>query len=95
MNKKLIIPFGEYQIVAQVDTSYEPDIPPELRVWVEAKSGNFIQDICLVRQSMSYNITTHATDIHDDAVQCLVWSDPTIDDLTHDFIMDVRQEEYE
>lgn len=93
MNRKLIIPFGEYQIAAQIDASNVPDIPPELFVWVQDKNGNFIQDICLVRQSMSYNKDTHATDIGDNAVQCLVWGDPNDDDITNDFVIDVREEE--
>ena len=93
MNKKLIIPFGEHQIVAQIDASNVPDIPPELYVWVEDKNGWFVQDICLVRQSRSYNMKTHTTDIDDNAVQCLVWGDPNDDDITNDFIIGIFRED--
>lgn len=93
MNKKLVIPFGEYQIVAQIDASNVPDIPPELYVGVEDKNGRFVQDICLVRQSMSHNRVTHATDIGDNAVQCLVWGDPNDDDITNDFIIGIFRED--
>lgn len=92
MNKKLVIPFGEYQIVAQIDDYNVPDIPPELVVWVEDKDGCFAQDVCLVRQSMSYNMETGATDIGNNAVQCLVWGDPNNEDLTNDFVINVRKE---
>lgn len=95
MNKKLIIQFGKYQIAAQIDASNVPDIPPELLVWVQDKNGNFIQDICLVRPNLTYDNETCTNKISDDAVQCLVWSNPNDESFTHDFMMGVCEEEEE
>ena len=95
MNRKLIIPFGEYQIAAQIDASNVPDIPPELFVWVQDKNGNFVQDICLVRQNLTYDKETYTNKISDDAVQCLVWGNPNDESFTNDFTMGIRAEEEE
>ena len=48
MEKKLVIPFGDYQIVAEI-SNVSTEIPNALWVHVSDKGNKVIQDICLVR----------------------------------------------
>ena len=93
MAKKLVIPFGNYNIVAEIDASNLPDIPAELFVCVTDKNGAFVQDICLVRAHHAYNYQTNECETSDNAVDCIVWGDPDTDDATAYFTMNVREEE--
>lgn len=93
MSKKLIIPCGEYNIVAEIDATNLPEIPAELRVYLTDNNSAIIQDICLVRQQCEYGATGQPFVPIGDAVTCLVWSDGNDEDVTHDFGISVYREE--
>lgn len=95
MSKKLEIPFGEYKIVAEINAMNLPEIPPELFVCICDKNNNWVQDICMVRQTSEYGGTGEAFKSDNKSVDCLVWSDPNNEDFTHDFTIDVCEEEEE
>ena len=93
MAKKLEIPFGEYKIVAEINAMNLPEIPPELCVYICDKYNNWVQDICLVRQTSEYGNPGETFKSDHNSVDCLVWSDPNNEDFTHDFTMGVYEEE--
>ena len=95
MEKKLVIEFGNNKIVAEIDDNNLPEIPPELRVWVEDNNGNFIQDICLVREHYSYNRNDYTFDWNCESIDCLVWGNPNTEDFSDDFTIGVREEDDE
>ena len=92
MAKKLVIPFGDYEIVAEINASNLPEIPAELVVYIRDKNGEYVQDICMVRQQFEYGDIGQPF-IPIEAVNCLVWSDANNDDLTHDFGINIYKEE--
>ena len=92
MAKKLIIPFGNHNIVAEINTLNLPEIPPELCVYITDNNGRIVQDICLVRQQ--YECNGNGKDFTPyDAITCLVWSDSDNEDFTHDFGINIYNEE--
>lgn len=93
MKNRIEIPFGEYIIVADINDANLPVIPAELCVYICDKENNFIQDVCLVRQSYRFGGINEAFESDNNSVDCLVWSDPNNEDFTHDFTMDVCEEE--
>ena len=93
MARKLVIPCGDYNIVAEIDSLNLPEIPPELRVYLTNNSGMIIQDICLVRQQCEYGAMGEPFVPIGDAVTCLVWGDENDEDFTHDFGINVYKEE--
>lgn len=93
MEKKLVIPFGNYKIVAEVDDLNLPDIPPELRVSVYDKDDNFVQDICLVREHYYWGPEDYTSHWDCKSIDCLVWGDPNTDGFSDDFTIGVRGEE--
>ena len=93
MEKKIEIPFGEYKIVADINDANLPVIPAELCVYICDKENNFIQDVCLVRQSYRSDGINKAFESDNNSVDCLVWSNPNNEDFTHDFTMGVYEEE--
>lgn len=93
MGKKLEIQFGEHKIVAEINAMNLPEIPPELCVYICDKYNNWVQDICLVRQTSEYGNAGEAFKSDNKSVDCLVWSDPNNEDFTHDFTMGVYEEE--
>ena len=95
MSKKLVIPCGDYNIVADIDATNLPEIPAELRVYITDKDNAFVQDICLVRQQ--YEIIEFGKDFVpiDKAITCIVWSDENNEDFTDDFEIGIYEEEEE
>lgn len=93
MAKKLVIPFGEYQIVAEINALNLPEIPEELCVYITDKNNEFIQDVCIVRRQFEYGNIGEPYIPIGDAISCLVWSDSDNEDFTHDFGIDVYKEE--
>lgn len=91
MEKKLVIPFGEYEIVAEIYNS-EPEIPSELTVYIRNKNGEITQDICLVRQHYKYNCKNENFEIDNNHVDCLVWGDPNFEDYTKKHIIGIYKE---
>lgn len=84
MEKKLIIPFGDKKIVAEINDNNLPEIPIELNVYLTDSDGKIIQDICLVRPSENT-----------EDIECLVWSDEYDEDYSHKFIISQYEEEEE
>ena len=93
MAKKLVIPCGDYNIVAEIDATNLPEIPAELRVYLTDNKNMIIQDVCLVRQQCEYGDTGKPFVPIGDAVTCLVWSDGNDEDVTHDFGINVYRED--
>lgn len=93
MAKKLVIPFGDYQIVAEINASNLPEIPAELCVYITDKEWEFVQDVCIVRQQFEYGDIGKPFIPIDEAISCLVWSDSNNEDCTHDFGINVYKEE--
>lgn len=93
MAKKLEILFGEYKIVADINDANLPIIPAGLCVYICDKENNFIQDVCIVRQSYRFGGINEAFESDNNSVDCFVWSDPNNEYFTHDFTMGVREEE--
>lgn len=92
MEKKLIIPFGEYKIVAEINDS-GPDFPNELCVYIRDNKGVILQDICLVRPHYEIDHQSMQVKRDEDLVDCLVWGESDCEDYTDKYIIDVYEEE--
>ena len=95
MEKKLVIQFGNHKIVAEINDLNLPEIPSELGVYICDENDNFIQDVCLVRQSYKCGRNGMGFESDNNSVDCLVWSNPNNEDFTHDFTIGVYEEEDE
>lgn len=93
MEKKLIIPLGEYKIVAEIDDRNQPEIPPEMVICIYAKDDRIMQDVCLVRPHYHFNGKTMEFEHDNDFVDCLVWADSDDEDYTHHHIIGIYKEE--
>ena len=93
MKNKLIIPLGKNKIVAEIDDSNLPEIPPELIVYIVNEQGQISQDICIVRPHYAVNRKTMEFETNNDFVDCLVWGDSDNEDFTDDFCIGVYEEE--
>ena len=89
MENKLVIPFGEYKIIAEVMDMNEPEIPPELCVYICDNNNYIVQDICLVRPHYHVNRKTMEFERDDDFVDCLVWANSDCEDYTHEHVIGV------
>ena len=95
MENKLVIPLGEYKIVAEIDDRNTPEIPPEMVVYICDKNDSIIQDVCLVRPHYDINRKTMEFETNNDFVDCIVWADSDDEDYTHKHVVYVRKEEDE
>ena len=94
MDKKLIIPFGDYEIIAEV-SDVSPEVPNELWVHLENKNNLISQDICLVRPHYDYIRNNGEFETDNDFVDCLVWGDSDSEDYTEKHVIGVYKEEKE
>ena len=95
MKNELTIKLGDYEIVAEINAKSEPEIPPELCVYLRDKDGCITQDICLVRPNYRYNRHTGEFERSNDFVDCLVWGESGYEDFTDDFTIGVYEWEEE
>ena len=95
MENKLVIPFGDYQIVAEINDMNEPDIPTELCVYLRDKENRIFQDICLVRQHYDIDRKNMEFKRYDDLIDCLVWGDSDCEDYTDKHVIGVYEEKQE
>ena len=93
MKEKLVIELGDMKIVAQIDDSNVPEIPPELNVYLCDKDDHITQDICMVRPHYSFNKKKFEFETNNDFVDCLVYGDSDNEDYTDDFCIGVYREE--
>jgi hypothetical protein len=93
MENKLVIPFGEYKIVAEIDDANLPEIPPEMIVCICDKDDRIVQDVCVVRPHYHFNGSTMEFEHDNDFVDCLVWTDSDDEDYTHKHVIGVHEEE--
>lgn len=93
MGKKLEIPLGENKIIAEIYDMDCPEFPPEITIHIKDKFGMILQDICLVRPHYVVDKENDINRISNDIVQCLVWSEPRIEDYTHKYIIGVNESE--
>ena len=91
MEKRIEIPLGDNKIVAEIYDMDSPEFPPEITIHLEDKDGMIIQDICLVRPHYTTDRETFRHKIDNGAVQCVVWSEPEIEDYTHKYIIGVHE----
>lgn len=95
MEKKLIIPLGNRNIVAEIYDKNGPEIPPELCVYLQDEDGTIIQDICLVRPHYEINKRTKEFETNNEFVDCLVWGDSDQEDYTDKFVVGIHEESEE
>ena len=95
MEKKLIIPFGDKKIIAEINDNNLPEIPIELNVYLTYSDGKIIQDICLVRPHYDYIRSKGEFETDDNFVDCLVWGDSDDEDYTNKYVIGVYEEEEE
>ena len=91
---KLVIPFGDYQIVAEI-SNVSPEVPNELWVHLENKNNLISQDVCLVRPHYDYISSKGEFETDNDFVDCLVWGDSDSEDYTDEHVIGVYKEEEE
>ena len=92
MEKKLVIPFGDYQIVAEI-SNVSSEIPNELWIHIRDKDNRVVQDICLVRPHYDYIRSKGEFETDNDFVDCLVWGDSDSEDYTEKHVIGVYEEE--
>lgn len=93
MEKKLVIPFGNHKIVAEINDNNLPEIPIELNVYLTDSDSCIIQDICLVRAHYDYIRSKGEFETDNDFVDCLVWGDSDSEDYTDKHVIGVYKEE--
>lgn len=93
MRNRLIIPFGNMKIVAEIDDLNMPEIPPEMTVYLEDENGVITQDICSVRPHCDYNKKSGEFETNNGFVDCLVWGDSDDEDCSDKHVIAVRDEE--
>lgn len=94
MENKLVIPFGDKKIVAEIN-DWKDDMPKELVVYLCDKDDCIIQDICLVRGHYEYKKDDGEFEIYKDFIDCLVWGDSGDEDYTNKYVIGVHEEEEE
>ena len=93
MEKKLVVPFGDKKIVAEINDNNLPEIPIELNVYLTDSDGQIIQDICLVRAHCDYSRSKREFETDNDFVDCLVWGDSDNEDYTDKHVIGVNKED--
>lgn len=95
MEKQLVLPFGDYKIIARIDDSGMPDIPPEMNIFIMSDDKTVVQDICLVRPHTDVKYVEHGAEIKVDPnhFDCIVWADGANDNATHKHVIGVYKEE--
>ena len=93
MNKKLTIPFGKYNIIAEIMDMNEPEIPPELCVYLADDEDYVVQDICLIRPHYEIDRETYKFKRDDDRMDCLVWGESGNEDYTDKHVIMVYEGE--
>lgn len=94
MKNKLVIPFGDKKIVAEIN-DWKDDMPKELVVYLCDKDDHIIQDICLVRPHYDYIRSKGEFETDNNFVDCLVWGDSDDEDYTNKYVIGVYEEEEE
>ena len=95
MSNKLTIKLGDRMIVAEINDRNQPDIPPEIMVYVQDKDGTIVQDICVVGPHYEYSSKTQWFETDNEFVDCLVYGDSDDEDYTDKFVIGVYEEEEE
>ena len=92
MENKLVIPFGGYQIVAEI-SDVSSEVPNELWVHIRNKNNQIIQNICIVRAHYDYIRSKGEFETDNDFVDCLVWGDSDCEDYTDKHVIGVNEED--
>lgn len=95
MENKLVIPFGNHKIVAEINDNNLPEIPIELNVYLTDSDGCIIQDVCLVRPHYDYIRSKEEFKTDNDFVDCLVWGESGNEDYTEKHVIGVWEEDEE
>lgn len=88
MENRLIVPFGEYKIVAEKGADHNYN---EIFIWIEDKNDVCIQDLVIVGQKYHYNENLDV--VQDESVLVRVFADEYNEDYTHEFDIGVYKEE--
>ena len=88
MENKVVVPFGDYKIVAEkgADPNYN-----EIFIYLENKNGACIQDLVIVGQKYHYDENLDV--VQDDSVLVRLFADESNEDYTHQFDIGVYEEE--
>ena len=88
MENKIVIPMGNYTIVAEkgADPNYN-----EIFIWLENQNGVCIQDLVIVGQKYHYG--EHCDVVQDKGVLVRVFADENNEDYTHQFDIGIYKEE--
>ena len=88
MENKIVIPMGNYKIVAEkgADPNYN-----EIFIWLENQNGVCIQDLVIVGQKYHYG--EYCDVVQDKGVLVRVFADENNEDYTHQFDIGIYKEE--
>lgn len=87
-NPVKVVDCGKFRIIVEVDDCGEPNIPPEVFVFIEDKKSGDYQEICAVRQHVEIDDCV-PVEVSEKKVDCFVWSDGLNDCYTEKFEIDV------
>jgi hypothetical protein len=94
MENKLVLEFGNNKLVVEIDSSYLPEIPPEIFVTICDKDENIMQNLVIVRPHYEFDKEKDKSVIDNNRVDCIVWADFGSEDYTSKFVVDVPKEEW-
>lgn len=94
MEERLELPIGDKKLVVSID-DWKDDMPNEIVVSLEDSEGQFIQDICLVREHYRFDEKKRKFVRDDSLIDCKVWGDPWSEEYTDEFTIGVYEEEDE
>lgn len=93
MKQKLVIPFGDHKIVAEIDDADNAVIQPELIVYLCDSNDTITQDVCCIRPF--YGIERNEFIRNNNLVSCLVYGDSQNEDYTANYTIEVYRDEEE
>lgn len=95
MTQKLVIPFGDHKIVAEINDADSAVILPELTIYLCDNNDIITQDICCVRQFFEYDAKRKEFVKNNNFVSCLVYGDSQNEDYTANYTIEVYRDEEE
>lgn len=95
MKQKLVIPFGDHKIVAEIYNDGSAKIQPELTVYLCDSNDVITQDICLVRPFFEYDMKRKEFITNNNLVSCFVYGDSKNEDYTDDYTIEVYRDKEE
>lgn len=88
---KLVIPFGNHKIVAEIN-DVSPEIPNELWIHIRDHEDKIVQDICIVSPHFDFNRRKNEFEVDNDFVDCFVWGNSDYEDYTDKHVIAVHED---